>query len=188
MGVMRANDGNYTKISVDIFDEYMSNIELSWKAKGILTYMHKNPIKIYNEYDFVIEEKDKYTSIINGLKELLKHGYIKKISKNINGYCLRNLDLPKISDKSGFVYVITYGDEKYFKIGLSSNIGVRMKSYITSLPTKIKIINIIFSLDMYKTEKILHDKFSSKNSNGEWFVLSKEDLIYLKDLGGAINE
>ncbi|MEK5109916.1 GIY-YIG nuclease family protein, partial [Cytobacillus sp. FSL K6-0129] len=44
------------------------------------------------------------------------------------------------------------------------------------LPFEWDYIKIVESKDYSLTEQLLHDKFSDKRVNGEWFDLSDEDI------------
>lgn len=72
---------NFTKIR----NEPLENVNLSWKAKGILTYLASLPEdwKVYKS-EVASHSKDKISSFNTGWEELKKHGYIKgrKIREN----------------------------------------------------------------------------------------------------------
>ncbi|HFJ9455951.1 TPA: DnaD domain protein [Bacillus cereus] len=76
MATFRVNKSkNYTTINnTGLRDE-----RLSWKAKGILAYILSLP----DDWVFYMEEiathaKDKISSLYSGMKELKKHGYVKR--------------------------------------------------------------------------------------------------------------
>ena len=83
----------------------------------------------------------------------------------------------------GFVYVIKLGDTGYYKIGRSNNPDRRIWKEITPiLPIEPEIICIVETRDMIKLEKELHERYSDKRANGEWFLLDDEDIEQIRGL------
>lgn len=54
---------------------YFEDKSLSWKAKGLLTYLLNIKVKI-DRKDLVKKSKDGYESMVTGLNELCEHGYL----------------------------------------------------------------------------------------------------------------
>ena len=76
-------------------------------------------------------------------------------------------------DTSGFVYIILDANTKWIKIGRTKNIERRIKN--------LRNANLCLSLyqfkkvkNYYEAETYLHQKFSNKNIEGEWFSISPE--------------
>ena len=82
--------------------------------------------------------------------------------------------------KAGFVYVLQA--DSYYKIGLSTNVEKRVKQLSTLPPFDVTLIHKIETGDMHQLESELHERFAEKRANGEWFVLSNEDLEWLRGL------
>ena len=82
----------------------------------------------------------------------------------------------------GYVYIIKL--DGYYKIGRTSNPSNRFGEY-TKLMKEPEVILLIFCDNYKQVEKELHEMFSDKNTNGEWFTLSNEELDkaiqYLKE-------
>lgn len=82
----------------------------------------------------------------------------------------------------GYVYIIKL--DGYYKIGRTSNPSNRFGEY-TKLMKEPEVISLIFCDNYKQVEKELHEMFSDKNTNGEWFTLSDEELDkaiqYLKE-------
>lgn len=77
-----------------------------------------------------------------------------------------------------YVYLIQHNNiPEYTKIGYTSNIDQRLQQLNTSSPTGVKVIYSIYSNYAYQLEQALHRKYSSYQSNLEWFKLSHEQLI-----------
>ena len=79
--------------------------------------------------------------------------------------------------QSGYVYLINAGE--FYKIGISRNINQRVTKLSTLPPFNITLVCIIKTDDMMGLEKELHETFSEKRVNGEWFTLSGEDVSYI---------
>ena len=86
--------------------ELLNNTELSWKAKGLLTYLLSLPDnwKIYED-EIVKHAKDGKDSLKSAIKELITHGYIERerirnSSGQLKGYSYCVYEIPSQSGKS----------------------------------------------------------------------------------------
>jgi hypothetical protein len=75
----------------------------------------------------------------------------------------------------GFVYLIRCG--KFHKIGKTINMENRFKQISRKLPYKIILIHSKETNNMSKLEAYWHDYFRERKINGEWFHLSKIDIV-----------
>lgn len=76
-----------------------------------------------------------------------------------------------------FLYLIQHKNlSEYTKIGYTTDIEKRIKSLQTASPTGINLIYLVESDYAFKMEQALHKRYSSKNSNLEWFKLSDNDI------------
>lgn len=91
---------------------------------------------------------------------------------------------PNTINKSGFVYICS-SDIKRFKIGASKNPEQRVKDLGLGSSIKHTLLFKIKTNDMFKFEKLLHERYSSKNIHSEWFNLSTEDLQCIRNLSLA---
>jgi hypothetical protein len=73
------------------------------------------------------------------------------------------------------IYLISHED-KFLKIGYTSDINNRLSQLQTSNPIRLKVINLIKG-DV-NLEKELHSRFKELRVNGEWFVYDAEILNY----------
>jgi hypothetical protein len=80
----------------------------------------------------------------------------------------------------GYVYVIQAGP--YYKIGVSRKVSRRIRQLSTLPPFDLELVCTIKTDDMFALERTLHEKFSSKRINGEWFSLSDSDVQFIKSL------
>lgn len=95
--------------------------------------------------------------------------YVDILPKKVLMECLRNNIISQI------VYVV-YDATGLCKIGKTTNIENRIKT--------LRISNTsLFILRAYKgedsLEKSLHSKFKDKRKGGEWFILNKEDVLWM---------
>lgn len=81
---------------------------------------------------------------------------------------------------SGYLYVLrAVLPDNYYKIGLSKTPVTRIKSLGVNLPFPIEPLHVFPTNDMYGCERYLHNRFTEKRVNGEWFQLEQGDLDYL---------
>lgn len=83
-----------------------------------------------------------------------------------------------LSAEVGFVYLIKSG--KYFKIGLTRDLGRRVYDLRIALPEKPTLIHTIETDDPEGIEQYWHKRFKSKRKGGEWFDLSPSDVSTFK--------
>lgn len=86
-------------------------------------------------------------------------------------------DAPKYIPKAGYIYLVqAIEPENHYKIGLSVDPISRIDNMGVKLPFPIEIIHLIKTNDMKGAEKQLHNTYSSKHINGEWFKLNPHDV------------
>jgi len=79
--------------------------------------------------------------------------------------------------KKKYLYLIQHQNiPEYTKIGFTTDIEKRIKSLQTGSPTGINVIYLVESDYAFKMEQALHKRYSSKNSNLEWFKLTPTDI------------
>ena len=159
-----------TKNPKELID-VLHNTRLSWKARGLFTFIYECKDKTCDFDDIFRSSKDSIDSINGGIKELLKKKFISKVATGKD---------------EGTVYIIsdTYGS---YKIGYAKSFYKRLKSYQTSLPYGPEVIKIIRSKNMRELEKELLNKYKEKRIRGEWFDLNEEDIQYLQNLPKSNN-
>jgi predicted GIY-YIG superfamily endonuclease len=74
------------------------------------------------------------------------------------------------------VYIINTGKNLY-KIGKTQDLQKRLASYHTHLPVMFRVIRQYAAENMTELEECLHILFQHKRVKGEWFELSKDDLV-----------
>jgi hypothetical protein len=88
----------------------------------------------------------------------------------------------KESKKIGYVYIIKNGIKgNMYKIGCAIDLDKRLHSYKTSFENGVFLCGFIKTNDYFSLEKEIHNFFNHKRKTGEWFNLSFEDLLNIKD-------
>lgn len=82
----------------------------------------------------------------------------------------------------GFVYMglLKIGREKRYKIGKAVLVGRRTDQISLQLPEDLELIHTIRTDDAFGIENYWHKRFETKNTKGEWFALSREDVQTFK--------
>lgn len=113
-----------------------------------------------------------------GMKETTRYIYPQYEIINIDEL----IPYTKDSKNQGYIYIIKV--DNYYKIGRTLDPKRRMGEY-TKLMKKPDIISLVFCNNYKQIEKDLHKMFFYRNTNGEWFTLTEEELNkaiqYLKD-------
>jgi Meiotically up-regulated gene 113/Homing endonuclease associated repeat len=78
----------------------------------------------------------------------------------------------------GHVYLLRAGE--YYKIGQSSDLEKRVKAINVALPDKATLEHAISTDDSPGIEAYWHRRFADRRANGEWFKLSKADILAFK--------
>jgi hypothetical protein len=84
--------------------------------------------------------------------------------------------------QEGYVYMalLRVGREKRYKIGKAVLVGRRTDQLSIQLPEELELIHTIATDDPYGIEDYWHRRFQTKNTKGEWFDLSREDIQVFK--------
>jgi len=78
----------------------------------------------------------------------------------------------------GFVYLMKSG--RFYKIGMSDDVGRRQYDIGIKLPEPLKVLHKISTDDPCGIEAYWHDRFKGKRRQGEWFDLSPADIVAFK--------
>ena len=84
------------------------------------------------------------------------------------------------SDKIGYVYLIRHGTRNEYKIGRTNNPIRREGEIRIELPEKVQPIHYIETDDPAGIENYWHSRFAGKRKEGEWFLLTAEDVRAFK--------
>ena len=78
----------------------------------------------------------------------------------------------------GHVYMLKLS--QHYKIGRTNAVPRRHREINLELPEKTDIVHVIATDDPEGIEAYWHRRFSSKNTNGEWFALTASDIRAFK--------
>jgi hypothetical protein len=96
-------------------------------------------------------------------------------------------DTPSKRDTKGYVYLLRTDTANVYKIGKSTNIKSRRKTFGVKLPFAVEYEHVIKTDDMHLLEKTLHKKFAPKRLRGsEFFALTAEDVQWIISLGSEV--
>lgn len=84
--------------------------------------------------------------------------------------------------KEGYVYLalLKLGRERRYKIGKAVLVERRRDQISLQLPEDLNLVHTINTDDAYGIEEYWHKRFAAKNTKGEWFSLSREDVQAFK--------
>jgi hypothetical protein len=84
--------------------------------------------------------------------------------------------------KEGYVYLalLKLGRETRYKIGKAVLVERRRDQISLQLPEDLDLVHAISTDDAYGIEEYWHKRFAAKNTKGEWFSLSREDVQAFK--------
>jgi hypothetical protein len=82
---------------------------------------------------------------------------------------------------TGTVYLARMG--KYHKVGRTNAVGRRMYELGRQLPDDVKVVHRLETDDPEGIERYWLERFKDKQTKGEWFLLSSEDVAAFKRRG-----
>jgi hypothetical protein len=82
---------------------------------------------------------------------------------------------------TGQVYLARMG--KHHKIGRTGSVGRRMYELAIQLPEALSLVHVLETDDPEGIERYWHQRFATKRTNGEWFLLTREDILAFKRRG-----
>jgi hypothetical protein len=76
--------------------------------------------------------------------------------------------------------LLKLGREKRYKIGKAVLVERRTDQISQQLPENLELVHAIRTDDAYGIEDYWHRRFTTKNTKGEWFSLSRHDVEAFK--------
>lgn len=83
---------------------------------------------------------------------------------------------------NGYIYLIKEYVTNTYKIGRTSNPKNRLDIFNVKLPFKWDLIALYSTRNMIILESNLHELFTKKRENGEWFNLDEDDLLVFYEI------
>jgi predicted GIY-YIG superfamily endonuclease len=83
--------------------------------------------------------------------------------------------------KHGYVYLM-HSENDFYKIGISKNVKRRAWELNRYIPIVIRAVHYFACHDYRKVERALHEKYSSKRVQYEWFKLDKKDVKWITSI------
>lgn len=80
----------------------------------------------------------------------------------------------------GFIYFLR-ADNGLYKIGKTKVLDRRIKQLGIKLPYKLELIHAVGTDEMHYIEKDYHRRYAQKRIRGEWFALTDEDIVQIKN-------
>ncbi len=118
-----------------------------------------------------VAEHEEYTDILELLPQFANARELpdKDVAKNTN-------------TTEGFVYmgVLKIDGKKRYKIGKTNLVERRSTELSLQLPEKLELVHCLKTDDIGGIETYWHNRFAEKNTNGEWFNLTSEDVRAFK--------
>ena len=115
------------------------------------------------------------SSIIQDYHKLRSEALSKPIAINAKHYIHK-----KKQRKSNCVYLIG-APNGLVKIGIANDVQARFRDINNMSPIELHIIHSFSSDDSPEIEKELHGHFGGKRVKGEWFNLTQDDIIWIKE-------
>ena len=89
-----------------------------------------------------------------------------------------NQDLIKLNNQAGWIYVIEDTQTGFVKIGVTQNNNPKTRlSHYLSHNMSIKLLYLDKIDYCFELEKNIHNFFSKKRVKGDWFELSKDNVL-----------
>lgn len=86
-----------------------------------------------------------------------------------------------MKNTKGYVYLAGFDEiPGYYKIGFANNVTRRIAELESGCPFKIIVYHSIEVSFGQKLERFLHRKFQNKRVKLEWFLLTSDDVNYIK--------
>ena len=93
-----------------------------------------------------------------------------------------------MSNSKKSIYILFISELNLSKIGISENVGRRVKQLQTGCPFKIDVVRKYDTANFYKIEKVLHRKYRTNkmddneyNLVGEWFNIPIGEVLNFEE-------
>lgn len=93
--------------------------------------------------------------------------------------------LEKALKRPGYIYLIS-SPTGHYKIGKTIDVPNRINTLRIQLPFHIKLVCYFHSDDYVQAERELHETYSHRRTNGEWFKLTPGEVEAIKAISGSV--
>ena len=113
----------------------------------------------------------------NGISVHATIASTKPTTEEVTQFC--EMEIPEAEEESreGYVYFVRIRDTLNVKIGYSKDPYTRMQTLQTACPFDIDLEQAFFSTEAFQMEQRLHLEMEIYHVRGEWFELTKEQVI-----------
>lgn len=80
-----------------------------------------------------------------------------------------------------YLYLIQCNSSDFYKIGFSENPENRLRNLQVGCPYSLTLVYKKCFKKSAKAERFLHKKYRYKRGIGEWFELSRDDIVQIKN-------
>jgi hypothetical protein len=101
----------------------------------------------------------------------------KPTSEEVERFFHMDIPRPEEAAQDGFVYFVRARDSLNVKIGYSKDPVKRVKGLQTGCPFKLDLEQAFFCTTAFQTEQYLHEELDDHHVAGEWFKLTKEQVM-----------
>lgn len=121
------------------------------------------------------------------LKAVVSEKMLKRVQQDVidMGYQLFNLTTQDERGEIGYVYVLK-SDSGHYKIGKTINPNNRLATFEVELPIEVHYLVLIKTYNYHRLETLFHHQYRHKRIYGEWFDLTRNDLLFLESFPGNV--
>ncbi len=159
----------FAELAIEL-NQIPTEADLMLKRTEDPSFPSKAPYRRFGSRDALIAKVEEYCETEELFPEvlaLLRDGVSTKVDRRMNQNAIK-----------GFVYLLRSG--KSYKIGRTNAIGRRLRELAIQLPQKPDTVHVIETDDPEGIELYWHRRFAEKRQDGEWFLLSKTDVMAFK--------
>ncbi|GLV66648.1 hypothetical protein Bmyc01_53170 [Bacillus mycoides] len=136
--------------------------------------------------------KSQLSLLERSLKEDNEMAAIEALLRNTSLVTFKNIsdEIQPLTSPNGYIYLIKEYITNTYKIGRTSNPKNRLDIFNVKLPFKWDLVALYSTRNMIILESNLHELFTKKRKNGEWFNLDEDDLLLFYEImtGNNITE
>jgi hypothetical protein len=171
--------GTYTITPFAEYEEYAEFTKIAHGMAWVLSDLECIETDYWPRPDL-----DDWDSVWTYLRLLRNNPYFQLTNKIISHLDeVEELFRPKIEIGKpaplGYVYVLR-AETGHYKIGKTSNPKDRIRTFGVKLPFRVEYELVIPSYNHHVLEKKLHERFAYCRLDGEWFLLTQEDVDRLR--------